>query len=406
MKIIHLFAIAFILACATVGWFILAFAMEVRSEHAGRETGDQVSGVWGPPLSQNHPRAWFDTPNAPNGRAELPPSSSDVEITLNYEPKRRGLVWHRTYSLGVSASHVFTNPTPVPQTVYINYPLPEVPGGLEGFQCLLDDEEENAAKGLTPGESGVVRAVTLPAMGSARLRVRYETRGTESWRYHFPDRRRVTDFRLTMKLNFNEINFPVGTSSPREENRRLTAAPYSLVWDYGDILSAPDIGMDMPKRLNSGPVAARIAFFAPVSLLFFVTVLTLVAGVRRLPLHPMHVFFVAAGFFAFHLLFAYLSDLVPIQAAFAVASAVSLALVCGYLSAVCGRKMLAVALPAQLLYLTVFSGSFFFDGLTGITITLLAILTLALLMAFTARTDWRQVFGKKSGGNIGAHGAA
>lgn len=54
--------------------------------------------------------------------------------------------------------------------------------------------------------------------------------------------------------------------------------------------------------------------------------------------------------------------------------------------------MFAIALPAQLAYLIVFSASFFIDGLTGITLTALSVATLALLMFLTARTDWRCFF--------------
>ena len=36
----------------------------------------------------------------------------------------------------------------------------------------------------------------------------------------------------------------------------------------------------MPKVLNAGPVASRIAFFAPVSLLFFFAVM-IILGMRR-----------------------------------------------------------------------------------------------------------------------------
>jgi hypothetical protein len=42
-----------------------------------------------------------------------------------------------------------------------------------------------------------------------------------------------------------------------------------------------------------------------------------------------------------------------------------------------------------------FSYSFFFRGLTGITITIGAVVTLALLMAFTAKIDWEKVFVSK-----------
>jgi hypothetical protein len=51
-----------------------------------------------------------------------------------------------------------------------------------------------------------------------------------------------------------------------------------------------------------------------------------------------------------------------------------------------------VALPAQLAYLVLFSASFFFDGLTGITLTVCGVATLALLMFLTARVDWKAHF--------------
>lgn len=38
-------------------------------------------------------------------------------------------------------------------------------------------------------------------------------------------------------------------------------------------------------------------------------------GIR---LHPMHVFSVSAGFFAFHLMFAYLVDLLPLATSFVI----------------------------------------------------------------------------------------
>ena len=153
-------------------------------------------------------------------------------------------------------------------------------------------------------------AELLPASGAVTLHTGYRTRGTNTWKYSFPDNRRIAGFKLTMRTNFPEINFPVGTGSP--SRRSEDHGGFTLVWDYPDVLAAPSIGMDMPKRLNAGPVAARIAFFAPVSLLFFVTIILLIGGIRGIPLHPMHVFFISAGFFAFHLLFAYLVDLLPL----------------------------------------------------------------------------------------------
>jgi hypothetical protein len=111
----------------------------------------------------------------------------------------------------------------------------------------------------------------------------------------------------------------------------------------------------------------------------------------------MNYFFLAAGCFAFQLLFAYLVDLVPITPSFFISAAVSLALVNGYLWRATNAKFAAISMVAQFAYMVLFSYSFFFDGLTGITITIGAIVTLALLMAFTARVKWDAAFPTRSG---------
>ena len=46
----------------------------------------------------------------------------------------------------------------------------------------------------------------------------------------------------------------------------------------------------------------------------------------------------------------------------------------------------------QLIYLVLFSYSFFLQGMTGLTVTIASILTLVVLMFLTAKTDWQTVF--------------
>jgi hypothetical protein len=393
MKTTHLITSMAIVGCTTVAWFILATAMSQRTRESSDTMSREVAGVWNPALEQKHPEAWFETPNAPGGRAALLPAASDVTVDLKFVPKQRGLFRHRTYDVAFKAEYVFVNPTRIPQTVYVSFPLPAGAEKLEGFEFRLGDEP--AAEPFRPGASGTAtRAVVLPASGRTTLHAGYQTRGTGSWIYGFPDKRRIAGFLLKMRTDFTEINFPVGTGSPRDDDRKSDGNGWDLVWNYPDVLAVPSIGMDMPKLLNAGPVATRIAFFAPVSLVFFVTVLLLVSGLKGVPLHPMHVFFVSAGFFAFHLLFAYLVDLLPIYPSFAIATVVSLVLVCGYLRVVGGNALFKVALPAQIAYLVLFSASFFFDGLTGITLTICGVATLAWLMFLTAKVDWRTQFSR------------
>jgi VIT1/CCC1 family predicted Fe2+/Mn2+ transporter len=64
-----------------------------------------------------------------------------------------------------------------------------------------------------------------------------------------------------------------------------------------------------------------------------------------------------------------------------------------YLRLVFGNRFaFGYAGVAQLVYLVLFSYAFFFKGLTGLTITIGAILTLFVLMQVTARVNWGDVF--------------
>ena len=117
---------------------------------------------------------------------------------------------------------------------------------------------------------------------------------------------------------------------------------------------------------------------------------------RGIELHPMNYFFLAAAFFAFHLLLAYLVDHVSIHVAFVIASIVSIALVVSYLRIVIGSRFAIVeAGIAQLLYLVLFSYAFFFEGWTGLAITIGAVLTLFVTMQMTARVRWAEAFAPK-----------
>ena len=148
--------------------------------------------------------------------------------------------------------------------------------------------------------------------------------------------------------------------------------------------------MLLPQKLQPGPLAQRISFFAPVSLLFFFFVMFIIATLRRIALHPMHYFFLATSFFAFHLLLAYLVDHISIHLAFVICSAVSIFLVVSYLRVVVNPQFaFREAAFAQFVYLVLFSYAFFIKGFTGLAITIGAIASLFVAMQATARVNWR-----------------
>lgn len=389
MNIRRIIAIIFIFIATAAGWFILGNALAIRTQDRSGDLGGAVNEGWGPPLAQSHPKTWYLTPGAVRAEATFPPVSSEVRVNLNYEPKKRGLLWYRTYSVEFSADYMVHNPSPVTQTIYVQFKLPAADVTYRNFLLQLGD---GAPSSRTPENGIIIEAVQLAAGASIPLHVNYETRGSESWHYQFGDNARIKNFTLQMNTDFDEIDFPAGTTSPsaREQNAN---GGWALQWLYPDVLSPRGIGMEMPSVLNAGPVAMRITFFAPVGLLFFFAVVMLLGAVSGGHLHPMNYFFLAAGFFAFQLLFAYLVDLLPLLLSFGIAAAVSLLLVGSYVHTVTQGRLTRLVVGAQFAYMVLFSYSFFFDGLTGLTITLGAIATLALLMRVTARIDWGAQFG-------------
>jgi len=393
MTILRLFAISFITLATAVAWWLLAGAIQLRTDAASFDTSSAVNLGWGPPIKQIHPEAWYSSPGGVGGKAYLRPSRSDISIDLKYEAKQKGLVWHRTYGADFRATYSFRNPTPISQMVFVRFQLPtgvdrDSQPSLREFSFHVDGR--NSTIDLSKNRA-VVEWVEIPAGESRSVEVKYQTRGVDEWTYTLSDVGRLTDFTLSMTTDFNEIDFP--ESSPLTRER--TPDGWKLIWKAKDEIGASDMAMAMPNVLNPGPTAARISFFAPVSLLFFFGVLVVMATVWRVPIHPMNFFFLAAGCFAFQLLFAYLVDLLPIYLSFAIAAAVSIILVSGYLLLSFGRRFACLSAVAQLAFMVLFSYSFFFDGLTGLTITIGAIVTLAILMGTTAKVNWAERLTRK-----------
>jgi len=190
-----------------------------------------------------------------------------------------------------------------------------------------------------------------------------------------------------MTTDFNAVDFPEGTLSPTLKKK--TKEGWLLTWKYSNLVTGNKIGMIMPEKLQPGPLAGRISFFAPVSLLFFFFLIFIITTLKRIDLHPMHYFFLATSFFAFHLLLAYLVDHISIHAAFVICSAVSIFLVVTYLRVVVGPRFAFIeAALTQLVYLVGFSYAFFFKGFTGLAVTIGAIVSLFIVMQMTARIDW------------------
>lgn len=390
MKFTHLLLVGGIFLGTTLGWVILSSAVEFRSKRSDEKLCINVEGNWGPPMFQAHPRVYHASPTNRKSVRDIQPTSSSIDVKLDYDPKKKGLIRYRTYEVDFKGDYQITNPTPIRQMIYVEFTLPAQDTSYQSFKLSIGDKDSSER---TPQDGKISEAIMLEPGESAPLQIAYQSRGLDLWQYQFPPQTRTREFELDLTTNFAEIDFPHGTGSPNER-LQLPDGGWDLKWTYTDEIAPNDIGMAMPNVLNPGPTVQRITFFAPVSLLFFFAVLVIVGMARGENLHPMNYFFIAAGYFAFQLLLAYLVDVIPLFPAFLLSCVVSILLVCGYVRAVAGWRSSAIAALAQFGYMALFSYSFFFDGLTGLTITIGAVITLGLLMWLTAKLDWREVFAR------------
>ena len=297
-----------------------------------------------------------------------------------------------TYTADFSAKYQIKNSTTEAKNYTVSFSLPSTNTSYHNFVFEIDG---SSIDDLTPSMGLIKETVTIPAGNTADVHISYHSRGMDQWAYHLGATERIQNFRLNMETNFEDIDFPDGSSSPTSRDYDDKSNTVRLMWNYPDVIRPQHIAMQIPEIKDPGLIASKVSFFAPISLLFFFAIIVIFSLIKNINLHPMHYLFMASGFFSFHLLFAYTAYLMPLHLAFLIATAVSLALVSSYIKAVGGKKLMKIAIPAQLTYLVLFSYSFLFDGATGITIAIGSIATLALVMRATTAVDWSEVFTAK-----------
>jgi inner membrane protein involved in colicin E2 resistance len=397
-------AITFIFLCTTVAWGILGATIYYRSSTPAETLRSSVSNTWGVPQEQKPPTASYTervtqvVTATEDGKAVervaeqdvtvmLPLEHSDIDADLALEHRQKGLLWFSTYTVGFRGVYRFRNTTAETRAVDFNFPYPASQASYDGLVFMINGSpvEEVNASGSVSGSRRMAPGETV------EITVGYRSQGLDRWTYNFNGQpAQIRDFNLDMTTNFAAIDFPENTLSPL--TREETSEGWRLNWNYSSMVTSYAIAMEMPQRLQPGPLAGQISYFAPVSLLFFFFLLFIITTVRNIDLHPMNYFFLATAFFAFHLLLAYLVDHVQVHTSFLICSLVSIFLVVSYLRLVVNMRFALVeAAGMQFVFLILFSYAFFFQGFTGLTITIGAIVTLFVVMQVTGRVNWGKV---------------
>lgn len=413
-------AIVAIYVVVAVAWFVLGGSLAIRTETADRRLRDEVSALWGSPQTQASPELTFTWSEIVRENEQVEDSAtkekksvtrerevwkskpvladrSKIDVDLRLDQRRKGLLWYATYGVDFRSAYAYTHVEAQDGFLEVTYRFPTAKAVYADFRFVVNGQDESQIAPSGDGEARVVRQRVPVTRGTVvPVEIAYRSRGLDSWSYSFGEAvNRVKNFELAVTTDFDAIDFPQGTISP--DVKEKSASGWTLHWRSENLISGFRVGVAMPKRINPGPLAAEMSFFAPVSLGFFFVWIFVITLMRRIELHPMNYLFLAAAFFAFHLLFAYTVDHIDVVPGFLLASATSIFLVVSYLRLVVGLRFAATeAAGCQLVYLVLFSWAHFFEGFTGLIVTIGSILTLFLLMQLTGRIRWDEKFGKRA----------
>lgn len=408
----RVFAIAVIWAVAAIGWTILGGVTQQRGATQSSRMREDVQSLWGSPQQQTAPQLTFNwETQAPTQRTEQRkdgttiqvselvtekhssaqlPDASRVDVDLRSDLRRKGLVWYSLYDVQFAADYAYKHAQNERGELAVRFAFPDSSAVYDGFKFLVNGQDFAGA--VDAADGSIVAHVPVQRGDEVKIALAYKSRGQDSWRYSpTHGAARIRDFQLNMTTHFRDIDFPEQTLSPVQRER--SADGWKLSWSFQQIVTGFGIGMITPQHVQPGELASALAYSAPVSLFFYFLVIYVLATLRRIDLHPVNYFFIAGAFYAFHLLFAYSADHLTIEATFLLCSVVSIALVASYLRlVVSARFALREAALAQLVYLVGFSLAHFWEGFTGLTVTVLAIITLFALMQLTGRVKWSEIF--------------
>jgi hypothetical protein len=420
-QFVRIAALVAIVAATSMAWLILAGIMSDRSSTQDGRLSTEVAELWGAPLVQWAPALAFERQEwrdevqparLPNGQPMLDPNgqpvqetvrvphvveepvaldSTDATANMSLDQRRKGLIWFSLYDLAFDARYAYVHDDDRAGTLILRFHFPQADGFYDDFHLTIDGQERWDA---VPTNGVVEVRLPVEARQTVSFGIAYRTRGRDSFMYRpVPDASvgQVKDLSLTMSTDFGGFDFPPGAMSPT--TRTQQAGKHHLTWDFDRLITGRAIGLSTPQHIQAGPLAAAMSLSAPLSLALYTMWIYVLGLLKRIDIHPMNHLMLAAAFFAFHLLFSYTADHLAVEVAFGLSAAVSLVLTTTYLRLVAGARFAMIeAGLAQILYLFGFSLAHFFEGWTGLTVTVLGIATLFAMMQLTGRIRWSEVF--------------
>jgi hypothetical protein len=163
-----------------------------------------VTQLWGGRHVQAAPSAWYEktrvvrkeiTEQEADGttitrqvssevvdRVPVPLASSRIEVDLDLEHRRKGLLWYDTYAVAFDGRYRLKLPDGASGPLHLRFAFPSPEAIYDDFVFRVDGEEIPPQDDLT---AGIAAEVELTESRESLVEVGYRSRGLDDWQYLF-----------------------------------------------------------------------------------------------------------------------------------------------------------------------------------------------------------------------------
>ena len=286
MTPLRIVAIGAIFFFTTVAWMFLGGTVVERTGESDGRLRHEVEALWGREHEQRAPRILVQrttvalltteavvdkqvlkttTKSSTMKSHETTLVGSKITAGLELEHRKKGLLWWPTYAVDFAATYRFTLPPPasasgdvlsIDDDLFVEVPMSARGAVYDGFFVKIDGVD-------VPTQATTANSFTVTVPRGARdsivVEVAYRSRGLGTWVYGLvgegTDTAQLKDFDLQLTSNVGAVDFPIGTLSPT--TRTNSGKRALLHWQFASLVTGQNIGVELPARLNPGPVAAN-----------------------------------------------------------------------------------------------------------------------------------------------------
>ncbi|MCB1158435.1 MAG: hypothetical protein H7A25_00625 [Leptospiraceae bacterium] len=382
----------------------IGFRISDRHQSTYSRNSKAVIDIWGGNIYQSPPSLTYndyeiqEVENKKTGelqkrRVLVNPNigfhAQTLQIKIDKNVRQKGLLKFPGYDLLFSGEYKLKNTLKRTENLNFYFELPQNAGNITDIVVILDGKEYTEDTNLA---NGISWSKEMQAGEEATFLIKYKAQGTGYFSYTLGNvQKEIKNLLINIQTDFEDYIIPERAMVP---TRQASDGKISKIeWSSKNLITGQSVALKFQLSDDYGSIAAKLYFYAPLSLFLFLFLILLVTVAREIKLHPMHYLFIIVSFFIFYLLGSYMISYIGVIQGIIASLAVSTGILLYYIYLI-GKsaELLQTVAGSAIIFQWIFSVAFFFPEHTGFTITISTILSFIALMKITAKTNWENKF--------------